>query len=116
MQLNDFFAAVGGDYKTVLDRLPGEDMIRRFLRKFPGDPSYANLQAALRAQDISGAFCAAHSLKGTAANLGLDALSENASVLTEALRGASTLPPRKLVDAVDAAYAVVISQIDQLDA
>lgn len=115
MQLNAFFASVGGDYEQVLTRLPSEDMIRRFLRKFPGDPSYRDLKAALEGEDMHAAFCGAHSLKGICANRGLDALAAAASDLTEALRNASELPPRKLVFAVDAAYQTVIHQIEQLD-
>lgn len=115
MELNDFFASVGGDYSQVLARLPGENMIRRFLGKFLRDPSHADLHAALEREDIESAFRAAHTLKGTAANLGLDGLAAAASELTEALRGADTLPPRHLVDACDAAYRATVDQIARLD-
>ena len=116
MQLNEFFAAVGGNYDLVLFRLPGENMIRRFLRRFTEDPSYGNLKTALAEQNISDAFRAAHTLKGIAANLGLDALANAASDLTEALRGASAMPPQRLMDAVDINYQNVIQQINQMDA
>lgn len=115
MELRAFFAAVGGDYEQVLSRLPSENMIRRFLHRFPDDPSYASLKAALAQGDIPTAFRAAHTIKGTAANLGLDALAADASALTEALRNASALPPQELVAAVGAAYRVSIEQIGRLD-
>lgn len=115
MELKEFFAAVGGDCAAVLDRLPSEDLVRRFLRKFPADPSYHDLKEALAAGDIPTAFRAAHTMKGTAATLGLDALAAISSDLTEALRGACALPPEELVRGVDAAYALAVEQIGRLD-
>lgn len=115
MELHEFFTSVGGDCEVVLRRLPGEAMVRRFLHKFPADPSYDALHAALAAGDLAAAFRAVHTIKGTAANLGLDTLASAASALTEALRGADTLPPQALVDAVDAAYALTVRQIAALD-
>lgn len=115
MELNAFFASVGADGRQVLARFPGEDMLRRFLRKFPGDPSYAMLQAALESGNLSEAFRAAHTLKGTAANLGLEDLYAAASELTEALRGASDLPPQQSVQAVARAYRTVVDSIALLD-
>ena len=116
MELKTFYAAVGGDAAAVLSRLPGEALVRRFLRKFLADPAYSELKAALTAGDIPTAFRAAHTIKGTAANLGLDDLACAASDLTEALRGAAVLPPQELVEAVDAAYANTVEQIRRLDA
>lgn len=115
MELNEFYAAVGGSAETVLGCLPGEEMVRRFLRKFLADPSHAALHAALAEGDLPTAFRAAHTLKGTAATLGLDTLAAAASALTEALRGADTLPPSALVSAEEAAYHAAAAQIARLD-
>lgn len=115
MELKAFYAAVGGDDRQVLNRLPSEDMLRRFLHKFSKDPSHAELLSALAAQDFAAAFRAAHTLKGTAATLGLDALSAAASALTEALRGADALPPAELTAAVEQAYETALAQIRRLD-
>lgn len=115
MELKDFFAAVGGDSESVLPRFPSEAMVRRFLRKFPDDPSHEALKAALAAGDIPTAFRAAHTIKGTAATLGLDRLSAAASELTEALRNASVLPPPQLAAAVEEAYEAAIAQINRLE-
>lgn len=115
MELKTFYAAVGGDHAAVLSRLPGEALVRRFLHKFPADPAYNELKAALTAEDLPTAFRAAHTIKGTATNLGLDTLAAAASELTEALRGASAMPPQNLVDAVDTAYTLTVRQIAALD-
>lgn len=116
MELDRFYTACGGDLGRTMQRLPSEAMVRRFLRRFADDPAYAELKTALAATDLPCAFRAAHTLKGTAATLGLDTLAAAASALTEALRAASDLPPETLVDAVDAAYAAVIAQLARLDA
>lgn len=115
MTLDTFYASVGGDCAQVLDRLPSEALVRRFLGKFPADPSYAECKAALTAGDLATAFRAAHTLKGTAANLGLDALTAAASALTEALRPANTMPEVSLVSAMDEAYALTITQLAKLN-
>lgn len=115
MELKVFYELVGGDAEKVLDRLPSESMVRRFLGKFPADPSYTDLKASLARREIETAFRAAHTLKGTAGTLGLDTLAAAASALTEALRAADAMPPQTLVEAVETAYQAAIEQIGWLD-
>lgn len=115
MKLTDFFPLVGGDLERTLARFPNEPMILRFLRKFPADSSFDGLCQALSSNDLCGAFRAAHTLKGTAANLGLDGLAEAASRLTEALRGADAPPPQNLLRAVELQYQTAVGLIAQLD-
>ena len=66
-------------------RLGGEPMASRFIRRFASDGSYDALTAALRAGQGQEAFRAAHTLKGVAANLGLERLCAAASALVYAL-------------------------------
>lgn len=115
MGLREFYAAVGGSAEQVMARLVSEGLIRRFLGKFTADPSYAALKEALAAGDAETAFRAAHTMKGTAANLGLDTLAAAASALTEVLRRGE-LPPAALVDEVDRAYALTVAAIEALGA
>lgn len=114
MELKEFFEQVGGDFGKVMLRFPTANMVKRFLLKFPGDPSFGELNTAWAADDIGTAFRMAHTLKGTAANLGLDALSEAASSLTEALRHTSTLPDAALLEAVAQEYEKAIALIARL--
>ena len=87
MTLEQVYAAIGGDYKGVMERLPSADFVRRFALKFLQDDSFPNLKKALEAQDAPTAFRAAHTLKGVCQNHGFDALYATASALTEARRG-----------------------------
>lgn len=74
MTLQEFYARVGGDYNATLSRLPSEALVKKFILKYPGDPSFAQLKDALAAQDWELAFRASHTLKGVAQNLGMDRL------------------------------------------
>ena len=115
MNLEDFFKSVGGDYETGITRLPGESLIKKFLGKFLYDPSFSSLKSAFEKGDVEGAFLAAHTLKGTAANLGLDDLANSASDLTELLRGAEKLCDEKYLKATEQTYEVAAAQIKLLE-
>ena len=49
MTLNECYRTFGGNLDEVLQRLPSERLIIKLLRKFPADPSMAQLAAALPA-------------------------------------------------------------------
>lgn len=97
-------------------RLGGEPMASRFIRRFASDGSYDALTAALRAGQEQEAFRAAHTLKGVAANLGLERLCAAASALTEALRSGGITPETAaLAETVAAQYAQVMAGIAELE-
>lgn len=47
MTLQEFYDRIGGDYKATISRLPGEALIKKFVLKYPGDPSFNQLKDAL---------------------------------------------------------------------
>lgn len=105
--LKDFYAAIGSDYDEVLSRLPSEEILAKFLPRFPEDPTYDALKKAQAQHDVAAAFLAAHTLKGVSASLGLQQLAEAASALTEQLRPQADFPEETYFTAVDNAYACV---------
>ena len=109
--LREFFTAIGSDSDEVLNRLPFEEILIKFLPKFPADPTYDALKEAQEKRDIAAAFLAAHTLKGVAASLGLQRLAEAASALTEQLRPQKAFPEEAYFTAVDKAYAHVIKTL-----
>ena len=115
MTMEKFYSMVGGSFEKTLSRLPSEAMIRKFVLKFPSDPTYAQLEAALPGGDET-AFRAAHTLKGVAQNLGLDRLYESAAALTEDLRGPRAMTNPALWEKVQQDYAEVRAAIDKLEA
>lgn len=114
MELKKFFESVGGDYESVMTRLPSESMILKFVKKFLDDPSFSQLEKAFGDGDVHAAFLAVHTLKGTSASLGLDDLAREASALTEKLRGASHFPEDANLEGVLRAYERTVSVIKEL--
>ena len=87
INLEQFYACVEGDADEVVSRLGGsESMVRRFLKKFLDDESFALLSNSLDSGDTQAAFRGAHSLKGVAASLGLNKLFTCSYKITELLR------------------------------
>lgn len=114
MTLQEFYARVGGDYNATLGRLPNEALVKKFILKYPGDPSFAQLKDALAAQDWELAFRASHTLKGVAQNLGMDRLYKAAAVLCDAVRGPKPLEDESLWPPVLAAHEEVLAAIREL--
>ena len=118
MQLRECYAAFGGDYDSVSDRIPKTEIIEMFLIKFLSEPSYGNLCEALENEKYEEAFRAAHSLKGVSANLGFKVLGKSSSDLTEYLREKSSnqidsVKCKELLEKVSGDYRVVIDAIKE---
>ena len=111
MTLSECYAALGGDYGPVLDRLRSEAMVKKFLLRFPEDGSYDLLAQALAAGDQAEAFRGAHTLKGVCQNLGLDRLYGSSAELCEALRGELREEAPELFEQVKADYVQTVSAI-----
>lgn len=77
----------GIDYADAIDRFDGSsDFYKKLALKYLGNPSYADLVAAMEVEDFDAAFKAAHTLKGVAGNLSFTDLYKAAAAITEALR------------------------------
>lgn len=78
---------LGADVDNTIHRFMGkETLYLNFLGKFQKDQSFSNIQKHLEDQNAEEIFKAAHTLKGVAANLGLDPIADCASELTELFR------------------------------
>lgn len=86
MDLEQFYAMVGGNLSEVRARLAKDERILKYLRKFLDSTDYPELVAALEQKNYPDAFRFSHNLKGVAANLGLHYLYEVSSALCEELR------------------------------
>ncbi|MCH5204201.1 MAG: Hpt domain-containing protein [Oscillospiraceae bacterium] len=116
MTLKEFYECIGSNYDAVLMRMSGsEKMLDKFVRKFPGEETAAQLFEALKNEDYELAFRMAHTLKGLSANLGLDRLQKASSELTEALRNQVADNAGELAKAVKDEYDKVISALDKLN-
>ncbi|MDD6291005.1 MAG: Hpt domain-containing protein [Lachnospiraceae bacterium] len=95
MLLEECYKRFGGNYEEVKSRLQNDDLISRFVIKFPADKSYEELSVAIREENYEEAFRAAHTLKGLSRNFSFDRLAESSSNLTELLRNREKEPVDK---------------------
>lgn len=118
MKLNEFYVAVDGNYEDAMARLQNEMFVGKFLRMLPRDGSMMLLEKAMADGRANDAFRAVHTLKGIALNLSLTKLAAACSRLTEALRGADTIPQqaRELLIPVRQEYARIRAALEELDA
>ena len=114
MTLQEFYTRIGGNYDDTLRRIPSEALVRKFVLKYPNDPSFGQLKDALAAQDWETAFRASHTLKGVAQNLGMDRLYKAAAALCDAVRGPKPLEDESLWPPVLAAHEEVLAAIREL--
>lgn len=86
MTVRECYELIGADYDKVLGWLVDDSFIEKFIKKFAVSNYYQPIETALNEDDYESAFKNVHSLKGVAANLGLDKLFEVSSELCEELR------------------------------
>lgn len=80
-------ARLNADLSVALGRFANNaDLYARFLRKFPQDPTADSLAAAVEAENFLQVERDAHTIKGVAANLGLEKLREKSDCLVKAVR------------------------------
>ena len=114
MTLEEFYCVAGGSAAETAPRMGGADATRRFLRLFPLDDSFPQLSEALGRGDSEEAFRAAHTLKGVAANLGLERLRALASDMTECLRRGELSGAQARLAETETAYRRVLAALEEL--
>ena len=114
LTLQEFYTAVGGNYQDALGRMMGESMLRKFVLKFPNDPSFAALTQAIETSSQEEAFRAAHTIKGLCLNLGFGKLLHSSEILTEALRNEFPNNAAELFASVKDDYLLTVDAIAHL--
>ena len=115
INLEQFYACVGGNGNEVIERMGGnEDMVRRFLKKFLDDDSFSLLKQSLQNNDVKSAFRGVHSLKGVAATLGLQSLYSIAFSVTELLRSENIEDAKALFPELEKEYNQACELIKEL--
>ncbi len=111
MTLQDCYAALEGNYESVMGRLRSERLVQKFILKFLDDPSYGLLEKSMEAEDYAEAFRAAHTIKGVCQNLDLTRLYASSDRLCEALRDGYSPEAPALMEEVKADYALTTGAI-----
>jgi HPt (histidine-containing phosphotransfer) domain-containing protein len=116
MTLREFYAKTNADYDAVIRRLINETLVLKYLNKFQKDAYFAQLQHAAEERDYQTAFRCAHTLKGLCLTLGLEAMSEPVTALTEELRSGRTENIARYLNIIQPLYADIIRWIGELSA
>lgn len=104
---------IGGDYDNAMSRFKSEALVKRFLPMFLSDPSFPELEEALKNGDVQTSFRAAHTLKGVCANLSLAKLCSSSSEITEMLRAENLDEAKAFFPTVKADYDAATHAITQ---
>ena len=86
MTLKKFFDITGNNYNETVSRFSDENLALKFIKRFPGDPSFSEFEESLKTDDLAKAFKSAHKFKGVCWNVGLDTLGDKAAEIDEYLR------------------------------
>lgn len=121
MNVQELYAAIGGDYDAAKKRLMNDKIISKFVVKYRNDPSYQELKDAVAAQNEEEIFRASHTLKGVAANLALTRIFQLANEITEAYRPGNeaqkaALPLEERMAQLTAVYHNTIEKINEFEA
>lgn len=115
MTVSEFYTKINGDYRDMLLRLPNDDFILRFIKRFPAEPTFNELMAAIEKGDIKASFEASHKLKGIAANLAFTELYKAVYELTEQLRPCTDTADSLIVNRVCNSYHCILNEIRCLE-
>ncbi len=78
MNIKEFYNKTGADCTDVLLRLVNEKMVRKYLKKYPEDQSFARLTKLLNEHNYEDALYASGTFKGLCSTLGFANISEKA--------------------------------------
>lgn len=103
----------GVDTEGTIRRFSGNaELYEKFLFKFPKDPSFSEISAALEQENYEQAYKAAHTLKGASANLGMDRISGACSKIVTLYRSGETGEIREAFGELKAEYEKLCSIIE----
>lgn len=112
MSFETDFRAAGNDYDGALERAAGDtELLASLMAMFLADESFSRLRSALENNDCKAAFAAAHSLKGSSGMLGMTALFDAMSRITEYLRSGALEPAKAMFPIAKREYERIVSLI-----
>lgn len=113
--LKQQFIEAGVDVDSAMERFMGnQELLLRFLRKFPADDNYSKIVSGIESGDYEAAFRAAHTLKGLCGNLSLSKLQAIVSEQTELLRSKKWEEATAMMPRVTEAYEKTLERLSPL--
>lgn len=108
---------LGVDYDVALERFLGKsDFYEEFLFMFLEDEQMRTLEKAMREQNVTIAFKAAHTLKGLCGNLGFKNLLTSIIPMVEILRSGSFTDTAPLMKELDKQYNLLCNTLTKYQA
>lgn len=105
----------GVNIETAMERfMNNEQLLVKFLRKFPQDQNYEEMLTAVAEKRYEDAFKAAHSLKGVCGNLSLVSLYDNVCKVVELLRNGESAEIETELPNVKAEYERVVAILENI--
>ncbi len=102
----------GADVNGTIQRFMGnEALYLKFLMRFLDDTSYDAIMENLANKDYTAVFNSAHTLKGVAANLGLNPVSDAAAKISDSLKNK---PVEEVDEAQIAEFADRLGEVNRL--
>ena len=108
MTLQELYANIGGDYDQAIRVLRMDKLVDKHIRRLTNNGVVESLIEAGDTMDPTALFERGHAVKGVCANLGLTAISDVASEITEEFRPGN---PRKLSDEEVKAQIATVSEL-----
>lgn len=83
----NLYESLSINHDEILRRFSGnEGIFLKFLKRFPDEPTFADLQKAAAENDFAKIETTAHTLKGIAGNLGINSVFDTSADLVNAVR------------------------------
>ncbi len=114
MTVREFYNAINADYDAVISRMVNETLIMKYLRKFPSDPNFAQLQQAVKEENYDTAYRAVHTLKGLCLSLGFESMSTPVIALNDDLRAGRTQQAEAYIADITPLYNEIVDLIGKL--
>jgi HPt (histidine-containing phosphotransfer) domain-containing protein len=116
MTLQEFAETSNMELTATISRFGGnEGMLVRFLKKFGQDKTYEELVTAVGQEDYSTVERAAHTLKGVAANLGLEDIRFRSDLIVGAVRSGQYDKIPAFFQELKDGYEQTVENLDHLD-
>lgn len=116
MTLLEALNAANVDVEVTLHRFGGnETLLERFVRKFPSDETFSQLEQSVEEKQFDAMERAAHTLKGTSANLGFQELSDRCAALVSAIRQDSKEDAEPLFGRIAEEYHKIMELVAAID-
>lgn len=116
MTIKELYDVIGGNYEDLMTRIPKENMIERFVRKYVDCKEFDKLAEAYEAKDYKRLFETSHNLKGMSANLSFSKINKTITEICEAVRkGEPKIDLSELMATAQKDYELLVNTINQLN-